>query len=64
MHVLEEAQRRHPAVSVGSYPRFLDGGPEVDVVLKSADAAALAVAAEWLETALAGALRPARSRRA
>ena len=36
--VLEEATRRHPRVSVGSYPRFLDDGPEVEVVLKSSDA--------------------------
>jgi molybdenum cofactor synthesis domain-containing protein len=51
--VLEEATRRHPAVTVGSYPSFLDTGPEVEVVLKSADAEALGQAAAWLETALA-----------
>jgi molybdenum cofactor synthesis domain-containing protein len=51
--ILEEATRRHPAVSVGSYPRFLEDGPEVTVVLKSADAGALAEAADWLESALA-----------
>jgi molybdopterin-biosynthesis enzyme MoeA-like protein len=50
--VLEEATRRHPGVSVGSYPSFLDTGPEVEVVLKSADAAALGEAAAWLEAAL------------
>ncbi len=50
--VLEEATRRHPTVSVGSYPSFLDTGPEVEVVLKSADAAALGEAATWLEAAL------------
>lgn len=51
--VLEEATRRHPAVTVGSYPSFLDTGPEVEVVLKSADANALGEAAAWLEAALA-----------
>jgi molybdenum cofactor synthesis domain-containing protein len=50
--VLEEATRRHPAVTVGSYPSFLDSGPEVEVVLKSADAEALGQAAAWLEAAL------------
>ena len=46
--VLEEATRLHPAVEVGSYPRFLEDGPEVEVVLKSTDEAALADAARWL----------------
>lgn len=50
--VLEEATRRHPTVTVGSYPQFLDTGPEVEVVLKSADAEALTEAASWLEAAL------------
>ncbi len=50
--VLEEATRRHPAVMVGSYPSFLDTGPEVEVVLKSSDADALGEAAAWLEAAL------------
>ena len=50
--VLEEATRRHPAVTVGSYPRFRDGRPEVDVVLKSADERALAEATAWIEAAL------------
>jgi molybdenum cofactor synthesis domain-containing protein len=50
--VLEEATQRHPAVTIGSYPSFLDTGPEVEVVLKSADAAALDEAAAWVETAL------------
>ena len=53
VRILEEATRRHPAVSVGSYPRFLDDGPEVTVVLKSVDADALAEASEWVESALA-----------
>lgn len=50
--VLEEATRRHPGVSVGSYPSFFDTGPQVEVVLKSADAEALSEAAAWLEAAL------------
>jgi molybdopterin-biosynthesis enzyme MoeA-like protein len=50
--VLEEATRRHPAVTVGSYPSFLETGPEVEVVLKSSDAVALDEAAAWLEAAL------------
>jgi molybdenum cofactor synthesis domain-containing protein len=55
--VLEEATRRHPAVTVGSYPRFLADGPEVEVVLKSSDHAALSAAASWVETALAEKVR-------
>jgi hypothetical protein len=43
-------------VSVGSYPRFLDDGPEVTVVLKSPDEQALAEATAWLEEALAAEL--------
>jgi molybdenum cofactor synthesis domain-containing protein len=50
--VLEEATRRHPTVTVGSYPFFLDTGPEVEVVLKSADAEALGEAVAWVEAAL------------
>jgi molybdopterin-biosynthesis enzyme MoeA-like protein len=50
--VLEEATRRHPAVTVGSYPSFFDTGPQVEVVLKSADAEALSEAAAWVEAAL------------
>ncbi|HEX5469534.1 MAG TPA: molybdopterin-binding protein [Gaiellaceae bacterium] len=56
--VLEEATRRHPAVMVGSYPRFLPDGPEVTVVLKSADGEALAAASAWVASALAD--QPAR----
>jgi molybdenum cofactor synthesis domain-containing protein len=55
--VLEEATVRHPAVTVGSYPSFHDTGPEVEVVLKSADADALGEAAAWLEAALAALAR-------
>ena len=51
--VLEEATRRHPGVSVGSYPHFLADGPQVDVVLKSADDSELARATAWIEAALA-----------
>jgi nicotinamide-nucleotide amidase len=51
--ILEEATRMHPEVSVGSYPRFLDDGPEVTVVLKSGDERALGAAAAWIREALA-----------
>jgi len=54
--VLEDATRLHPAVSVGSYPRFLDDGPEVDVVLKSSDGSALAAATAFVEAGIAAAL--------
>jgi hypothetical protein len=37
---------------VGSYPSFFDTGPQVEVVLKSADAEALSEAAAWVEAAL------------
>jgi molybdenum cofactor synthesis domain-containing protein len=50
--VLEEATIRFPAVGVGSYPRFLADGPEVEIVLKCLDAALLAEAINWLESAL------------
>ena len=52
VRVLEEATARYPAVAVGSYPRFLADGPEVDIVLKSSDADVLAEATAWLEAAL------------
>jgi molybdopterin-biosynthesis enzyme MoeA-like protein len=58
--VLEEATRRHPAVTIGSYPRFLADGPEVDVVLKSSDERALAEARAWVEDALASVSNPGR----
>jgi molybdopterin-biosynthesis enzyme MoeA-like protein len=51
--VLEEATRLHPAVTVGSYPRFLADGPEVAIVLKSNDREALAAATAWVEASLA-----------
>ena len=46
---LEQATARWPGVSVGSYPSFDAAGPEVEVVLKSADPEALAAAKSWLE---------------
>jgi molybdenum cofactor synthesis domain-containing protein len=52
--VLAGATVRWPEVRIGSYPRFLPDGPEVEVVLKSADAEALAAAVAWLEPQLAG----------
>lgn len=52
--VLEEATTLHGAVSVGSYPHFLESGPEVEVVLKSADPDALAAAVAYVEGALDG----------
>jgi molybdenum cofactor synthesis domain-containing protein len=51
--VLTAATTRWPAVLVGSYPSFHRDGPQVEVVLKSADAAALAEAIAWVEPALA-----------
>ena len=52
VHLLSSATVRWPAVAIGSYPRFTDDGPEVEVVLKSADAAAVIAAAAWLEPEL------------
>ncbi len=54
--ILEEATASHPTVTVGSYPRFLPDGPEVDVVLKSPDLAALSEASSWVEARLEAAL--------
>jgi len=51
-HLLVETTERWPAVLVGSYPRFLPDRREVEVVLKSADEAALAEASGWLADAL------------
>jgi molybdenum cofactor synthesis domain-containing protein len=50
---LEQATSRWPEVSVGSYPSFHEAGPEVEVVLKSADPEALAAAKTWLAGELA-----------
>ena len=43
---------RFEDVSLGSYPSFGDGGPEVELVLKSRDAGRLAEAVAWLESAI------------
>jgi hypothetical protein len=50
--VLVESAKLHPGVLVGSYPRFGSAGPEVDVVLKSADPEALRAAVAWIVEAL------------
>jgi molybdenum cofactor synthesis domain-containing protein len=56
--VLQAMDERHPGVIVGSYPSFSADGPEVEVVLKSSDAAALAAAAAWIAPALAAVAEP------
>jgi molybdenum cofactor synthesis domain-containing protein len=53
VHVLAGATVRWPQVRVGSYPRFLPEGPEVEIVLKSAKPDKLAEAVAWLEPSLA-----------
>jgi molybdenum cofactor synthesis domain-containing protein len=55
--VLAAMGERHPGVLVGSYPSFDESGAEVEVVVKSSDAAALAAAAAWIEEALDDATR-------
>jgi molybdenum cofactor synthesis domain-containing protein len=50
--VLVEAGTLHPAVLIGSYPTFVGDVPEVEVVVKSSDADALAAAAAWIEPQL------------
>jgi molybdopterin-biosynthesis enzyme MoeA-like protein len=50
--VLAGATVRWPKVKIGSYPRFLPDGPEVEIVLKSASPNDLAAAVAWLEPAL------------
>jgi molybdenum cofactor synthesis domain-containing protein len=55
VQLLSGAMVRWPEVSIGSYPRFLPEGPEVEIVLKSTDARALEQAARWLEPQLAAA---------
>jgi molybdenum cofactor synthesis domain-containing protein len=52
VHLLTGATVRWPKVTIGSYPRFLPDGPEVEIVLKSADARELAEAVSWLEPQL------------
>jgi molybdenum cofactor synthesis domain-containing protein len=51
-HVLVEATERWPNVLVGSYPSFPPEGPEVEVVLKSSDPAALAEAVDYMTATL------------
>ena len=50
--VLEAMGDRYPGVLVGSYPKFHENGATVEVVVKSADPAALEAAVGWLEQAL------------
>jgi molybdenum cofactor synthesis domain-containing protein len=50
--LLAETGERWPGVLVGSYPMFPLDGPQVEVVLKSSDADALAAAAAWLASAI------------
>ncbi len=52
VHLLVEVGDRYPAVLVGSYPSFHPAGPQVEIVLKSADAEALAGAAAFLSAEL------------
>ena len=49
---LVEVGERWPGVLVGSYPTFGDGGPTVEVVVKSSDADELAAASAWLASAI------------
>jgi molybdopterin-biosynthesis enzyme MoeA-like protein len=56
--LLVEATESWPDVTVGSYPSFLTDGPEVEIVLKSADAASLNAAVLWLEPQLVARSRP------
>ncbi len=49
---LAETVERWPSVLVGSYPSFGSGGFTVEIVLKSRDAAALAEASSWVESAI------------
>jgi nicotinamide-nucleotide amidase len=51
--VLEAGGQRFPTVKVGSYPSFGAEGGAVEIVLKSSDPEALAVATAWFERALA-----------
>jgi molybdenum cofactor synthesis domain-containing protein len=50
--LLVEAGERWPGVVIGSYPMFPLDGPQVEVVVKSSDAAALAEASAWLASAI------------
>jgi molybdenum cofactor synthesis domain-containing protein len=57
VRVLESAHELHPDVQIGSYPSFYAHGSEVEVVMKAANAGALAEAAAWIERALEQAIR-------
>jgi molybdopterin-biosynthesis enzyme MoeA-like protein len=59
--LLAGATVRWPQVRIGSYPRFLPDGPEVEIVLKSADPKKLAAAVAWLEPNLEAAANAAAS---
>jgi hypothetical protein len=50
--VLVEAGTRFPGVAVGSYPTFDQSGSQVEIVLKSSDAAQLAAAAAYVSSVL------------
>jgi molybdenum cofactor synthesis domain-containing protein len=50
--MLVEAGERFPGLLVGSYPSFGEGGPHVEVVLKSSDAEQLAAATAYISAAL------------
>jgi len=50
--LLAEAGERWPGVVIGSYPMFPLDGPQVEVVVKSSDANALAEASTWLASAI------------
>jgi nicotinamide-nucleotide amidase len=58
VHLLAGATVRWPQVRIGSYPRFLPEGPEVEIVLKSANPKKLAEAVGWLEPQLADVVAP------
>jgi len=47
---LVHATETWPAVSVGSYPYFTDDGPEVEIVLKSADPAQFQAAVAYMDS--------------
>lgn len=57
--LLERAVAGWPGVEVGSYPRFEPTGPEVEIVLKAAQASSLGELVDWLEPELARRSRPA-----
>jgi molybdopterin-biosynthesis enzyme MoeA-like protein len=61
VQALVDATERWPTVLVGSYPIFTPTGPEVDVVLKSTDSAALEEAAAFMAATLDSWPRSSRS---